>query len=135
MSSRRPALWRKVVAFVPLLVVAASVPGHVLLRCRMDGGLRAACCCPSEKTDGSEPSGPAVSDRGCCDRLLTSGSEPPLASAPLATPVVEAAVAVALPSYCASIQPQPRYLPRGLQRDGPAREGPALLILKQTFLI
>ena len=49
MVSRRLPAWQKVVAFAPLLLLLVSLPSEMLTRCRMDGLLRAACCCPAQE--------------------------------------------------------------------------------------
>jgi hypothetical protein len=135
MTVRKTALWRKVLALVPVLLVVASVPEQVLLRCRMDGELRAACCCHAGDSSASEPTGPAVSNPCCCDRVIVSRSVAPFASSRAAAPVVEVALPVVLPAYAVLAAPAPPRAPRAVQSGGPAREGPGLLVLKQTFLI
>src|SRR5436190_347181 len=132
MTVRKAALWRKVLALVPVLLVMASIPEHALLRCRMDGELRAVCCCPAAEKSTSEPSGPVVSSPCCCDRVVVSRSVAPFASARGPAPVIEVAIPVVLPAYAALVAPEPLRAPRAVQRGGPAREGPALLVLKQT---
>jgi hypothetical protein len=131
----RSKMWRKVLALVPVLLVVASVPGQALLRCRMDGALRAACCCPAEQDASPAPAAPAMSGPGCCDRVIVSRDLSPIASPPAAGPALDLAVPVVLPAYAALIAPDRVRAPRAVQRGGPARRGPDLLALKQTYLI
>jgi hypothetical protein len=128
---RAAALWRKVLALVPvLLVVVASASAPVQLRCRMSGEVRSACCCPS----GEAPAGPALSDPCCCDRVLITHAPAPLASE---RPAVSVALAtpVALPAFAVLVTPDPTSAPHVVRRGGPLRSGSALLVLKQTFLL
>lgn len=134
MISRRFSAWQKVVALAPLLLVAVYLPGEMMLRCRMDGTLRPACCCPP--ADAPRDSGPAVKAQDCCDRELTQSQRPVVdatraarsdlvattAAAPVATPVAVAFV------------PTSRF-DWATQRYGPAREGPPLVLVKHAFLI
>jgi hypothetical protein len=130
------ALWRKALALVPVLLVLASVPEHFLLRCRMDGELRAACCCHAAENAETARSEPALSNACCCDRVVVSRLLAPFASGRAPAPAVDVALPAVGPAHAALIAPEPlRPAPRALQRGGPAREGPALLVLKQTFLI
>jgi hypothetical protein len=131
MTAQRIAVWRRVLAALPLLLVVAAVPEHALLRCRMDGEMRAACCC----TTGAAPAGPSVSNPCCCDRVVVSGPVAPFTSARDAAPVIQVAIPVVLPAYVARVAPEPVVPPRAVHGGGPARERPPLLILKQTFLI
>ncbi len=134
MISRRFSLWQKAAALAPVLLLLVYLPGETLLRCRMDGTLRPACCCPSE--DARQDSGPVVQAQSCCDREITQSERPVVdatraagrdlvattAAAPVATPV---AVAFA---------PTSRF-DWATQRYGPAREGPPLVLVKHAFLI
>jgi hypothetical protein len=100
----------------------------------MDGALRSVCCCAGGEKTASEP-GPVASEPCCCDRVVLEPSVAPVASADRATPAVEVAIPLVLPTYAAAPMPEPLRPPRAVQRGGPAREGPGLLVLKQTFLI
>src|ERR1700712_5733196 len=69
MISRRFSAWQKAVALAPLLLLAVCLPGQAMLRCRIDGLLRQACCCPP--TREAKDSGPVVKAQDCCDREAT----------------------------------------------------------------
>jgi hypothetical protein len=136
MTVRKAALWRKVLAWVPVLLVMASIPEHALLRCRMDGELRAACCCHrAGETSTSEPSGPAVSKPCCCDRVVVGRSVAPFASGRGPAPVIQVAIPVVCPAYAVLAAPALMRAARDVRGGGPAREGPTLLVWNQTFLI
>ena len=134
MISRRYSVWQKLVALAPLLLVAAYVPGEMMLRCRLDGRLRPACCCP-EKAD-AQPTGPTIEAQDCCDREVTDGVRPVVDAVRPGDPGL-LATALALPfgAPVLSLPPPPRIFDRGAQRYGPAREGPPLVLLKHAFLI
>lgn len=134
MISRRVSLWQKAVALAPVLLLLVYLPGETLLRCRMDGMLRPACCCPQESEQ--QPSGPAVKAQDCCNREITHSERPVVdatraggrdlvattAIAPVATPV---AIALSPTSH----------VDWTAQRYGPAREGPPIVLVKHAFLI
>src|SRR4051794_13763898 len=73
MISRRFALWQKAVALAPVLLLLVYLPGETLLRGRIDGRLRPACCCPeaSKQDSNRQDSGPVLKARDCCDREVT----------------------------------------------------------------
>jgi len=132
--SRRFALWQKVVALAPLLLVAVYLPGEMMLRCRIDGLLRPACCCPT--SEAPQPAGPTVEAQDCCDRELTGSARPVVEAARRAETGSLPAFAL-LPTVTAAVAALPtrdRYTPAA-QRYGPAREGPPLVLLKHAFLI
>jgi len=127
MSFRRPGAWQRVLALAPLVLVLVSLPSQVLLRCRMDGQLRDACCCPREQ----QPQGPAaaISSADCC-RPETSVRQVPVARAPELSDAASAPV-----TSIATLAPPPVPAPPLFRPLAPAREGPPLRLLKQAFLI
>lgn len=134
MISRRFALWQKVMALAPLLLVAVYLPGEMMLRCRIDGLLRPACCCPP--SEAPQDAGPAVEAQDCCDREITGGARPVVEAARRAEPGLVPAFAL-LPAATATLAEVPAgdRLRPAAQRYGPAREGPPLVLLKHAFLI
>ena len=128
MRLRRPGAWQRVVALAPLLLLLASLPSQVLMRCRMDGLLRDSCCCP--RTSDATPAGPTVSGTSCCNSETTVSNVPVVRTTanPDVTPTL---VAVSLPSP----GPEAELRVRSIRPAAPAREGPPLLLLKQAFLI
>ena len=136
MIARRYSLRQKLTALAPLLLLVAYVPGQAMLRCRIDGLLRAACCCPHAQ--GPESGGPAVKAADCCDRQLAQGERPPAEPATAAphehgSPL---AVAPALPATVAhAVAPPVRFGEGQGGRYGPARDGPAIVLAKHAFLI
>ena len=126
--------WHRAVALAPLLLLALWGPGEVLLRCRIDGLLRPACCCP---TDDAPPSpGPTMQASDCCDRQLTDNERAPFETPRAAGPdVARLAVVVAAPPGAPAAPSFDDRLRRPRQRPGPARGGPATLLQKSAFLI
>jgi hypothetical protein len=132
--SRRFSVWQKVVALAPLLLVALYLPGEMMMRCRLDGRLRPACCCPQDKDDG--PTGPVVQAQDCCERAVTPSVRPVVAAAPPADPSLIATVIALPPGPLVSADaPVAVSFDEAAQRYGPAREGPPLVLLKHAFLI
>jgi hypothetical protein len=138
MVSRRFSLWQKVVALAPLLMLAVYLPGELMLRCRISGELRPACCC-SHDGDGESaaPATASIKAQDCCDQEIAQSVRPvvdadhspqdelaPIVSVALLAPVASPATTTAgpIPTWAA-------------QRHGPAREGPPLVLLKHAFLI
>ena len=129
----RFSLLHKVAALAPIALLLACLPGESYLRCRIDGSVRAACCCADELAPANP--GPILRAQDCCDRETTASARPVveaphagvadgLGFAPLLAPVT---LAVLTP-------PGPRWdLSR--QSHGPPRSGPPLVLLKQAFLI
>ncbi len=133
-NARRYSLWQKAVAFAPLLLLLAYLPAETMLRCRMDGLLRPACCCPAKAAPANP--GPVVKAADCCDTEVTQSTQLEAeAVRPASHEPVGAAIAaiVATPLF-AFASPLER-LERAGQRHGPAREGPPLVLLKHAFLI
>jgi hypothetical protein len=131
--SRRFSVWRSIAALVPLLLVAANLPAEIMVRCHVDGLVRAAPCCdhPEERPDA----GPAFKARDCCDRELT----------PTYRSVWEAVragdldkiVPIALASHAAAgaAAAGPPAALRTAAMCGPPRAGPPIVLVKQAFLI
>jgi hypothetical protein len=132
--SRRFSAWHKVVALAPLLLLAIYLPGQIMLRCRIDGLVRPACCCPQH--DEPESPGPTLSAQGCCSREVTQNQRPVVEAARAAEP--ERVWAAAAPMFAApaALAPAPvTSLDRASQRHGPPRGGPPLVLAKHAFLI
>jgi hypothetical protein len=135
--ARRFSLRQKLTALAPLLLLVASVPGQAMLRCRIDGLLRAACCCPHGAE--SESAAPAVKAADCCDRELSRGERPPAEAAVAANRDAAMTFAVAPATVTAFALPAPQPALARAEgtggRYGPAREGPAIVLAKHAFLI
>ena len=130
---RRTSRWIGLAALAPVLAVAVYLPGQ-MLRCRIDGLLRPACCCPQEAE--AQSSGPVVRPQDCCDREVALGQRPTVAATRVAdrdaagtSPL--AAITAPLAVVVSATEPSERA--RG--RHGPAREGPPIVLLKHAFLI
>ena len=68
MISRRFSLGQKLAALAPLLLLVVALPSQMILKCRMDGSVRAACCCPDlDGEDQGAPTPPTVKAQSCCD--------------------------------------------------------------------
>jgi hypothetical protein len=135
MISRRFALWQKATAFVPVVLLLVYLPGEMMLRCRIDGLLRSACCCPqqSERQD----SGPVVRAQDCCEREVTQNQRPAAEAARPAgrdLAAVATVVFVAAPVPLATSSSTERF-DWAWQRYGPVRQGPPIILLKHAFLI
>jgi hypothetical protein len=131
--SRRFSSWQKAVALAPALLLLVYLPGEMMLRCRIDGLLRAVCCCSPAN---AQSSGPVVKAQDCCDREAAEIQRPKAEAASSSTNHVAplAALAVLGPTVRLATLPTERF-DRAAQRHGPAREGPAIVLLKQAFLI
>jgi hypothetical protein len=129
--ARRHA-WTKALVLAPFLLFVVSLPGQVLLRCRFDGQLRIACCCPSDQR--VEQSGPALSDPSCCQREVSTPALPAFAVRP-PTDLIAPAVAVVLPPFAVALAHQVAASTPARHRSRPPREGPPIIVLKQSFLI
>jgi hypothetical protein len=133
-TSRRFNRWQKVAAFVPALLLLVCLPAQAMLRCRIDGLLRTECCCSHQQEE--PPSGPAIKAQDCCDQEIAQTQRPKAdvgrsASRDL-TPT--AVLAVFIPS-APLLVPATNRFDGAVQRYGPAREGPPLVLLKHAFLI
>jgi hypothetical protein len=133
MSSRRFSVWQKVVALAPLLLLAVYLPGQMMLRCRIDGHLRPACCCPQDEE--TQNTGPIVKAQDCCDRELTANLRPVVeADQQAADLVVAPASFLAVLPIVAPLAERHRS-DLTWQAHGPPREGPPIILLKHAFLI
>ena len=134
MISRRLSAWRKIVALAPLLLLAVYLPGQSMLRCRIDGLLRSACCCPQKSE--AQDSGPVVKAQDCCDRDDTVTKRPAMESARCsAADAVSAASYSLLPALVSVVLAVPAVSAPAWQAHGPPREGPPSVLLKHAFLI
>jgi len=127
--TRRPNFWQRVLALAPLLLVIVSLPTQVLVRCRMDGQVRERCCCPADENPSSSP---ALQAPDCCDREVAARDVPTARTAPETSwaPVV---IATSIPSSDRLVSD--RSVARALRESCPARGGPSIRLLTQTFLI
>jgi hypothetical protein len=134
MVSRRFSLWQKLVALAPLLLLAVYLPGQMMLRCRMDGSLRPACCCPQEAA--TREVGPVLKAQDCCDRELSASDRPVVEPAQFSAVDVAWAVSPALPAVPLSTTlAESARSERAWLAHGPPGEGPPLVLLKHAFLI
>jgi hypothetical protein len=131
---RRFSAWQKLVALAPLLLVAVYLPGEMMLRCRIDGLLRPACCCPQESE--RQDSGPIVQAQDCCDRELAQNERPVVDTMRVAGRELVATAAIAPVAIPVSVILAPTcHADWATQRYGPAREGPPIVLVKHAFLI
>ena len=132
-TSRRFSPWQKAVALAPALLLLVYLPGQMMLRCRIDGLLRSVCCCSHAN---QESSGPVVKAQDCCDQEVAQAQRPKAeaASSPTSHLAPIAALAVVATAVPLVVPPAKRF-DRAAQRHGPAREGPPIVLLKQSFLI
>src|SRR5262245_42533755 len=72
--SRRFTPWQQLAALAPALLLLVYLPAQVLLRCRMDGLLRAECCCSHHGKE--QPSGPTMKAQGCCAQEVADSQRP-----------------------------------------------------------
>jgi len=134
MVSRRFSVWQKVVALAPLLLLVVYLPGQMMLRCRIDGSLRPACCCPHAQE--AQQVGPALRAQGCCDREMSASERPVVEPAQLSALDLTWAVSAALPLVPLSMAlAHAARSDRTWQAHGPPGEGPPLVLLKHAFLI
>jgi hypothetical protein len=134
MISRRFSAWQKVVALAPLLLLAVYVPGQMMLRCRIDGLLRPACCCPHDSE--AQDTGSVIKAQDCCDREVTSTVRPVIAQARSFAIDMSWGMSFAVSAPCVAFSfVQPVRSSRNWQAHGPQREGPGLVLLKHAFLI
>jgi hypothetical protein len=134
--SRRFSPWQKLVALAPLLLVAVYLPGEMMMRCKFDGLLRPACCCPQAQDGQLQGSGPVVKAQDCCDRVLSASERPVVEAARRADPgpITWAWAATPVASPVTDSSP-PRPAAWVAHRSGPARGGPTIVLVKQSFLI
>jgi hypothetical protein len=134
MISGRFSVWQKVVALAPLLLLAAYLPGQMMLRCRIDGHLRPVCCCPHD--DEKQDTGPVVKAQDCCDRELTVTQRPVFEAEQRAADqeLGPLSVVTVLPVAAPLAEPNRSGL-MTWQAHGPPGEGPPIVLLKHAFLI
>ena len=134
MNSRRFAIWQKAVALAPVLLLLVYLPGQMMLRCRIDGLLRSACCCAHKGDD--QGSGPVVKAQDCCDREVTQNQRPTAeaARAPNRDVAPVAASRVVATPVPLVVPPTERF-DRAGAATWSSREGPPIVLLKQAFLI
>jgi hypothetical protein len=134
LASRRFTLWQQAAALAPALLLLVYLPAQVMMRCRMDGLLRSACCCPQQSEEPSP--GPVVKAQDCCDQHVAAGERPKadVARSSSRGLAPSAALAVVVPAV-PPLVPATHRFDRAVQRYGPAREGPPLVLLKHAFLI
>jgi hypothetical protein len=134
MTSRRFDLWQKAAALAPVLLLLVYLPGPMMLRCRVDGMLRPACCCPQESE--RQDSGPAVKAQDCCDREVAQSQQP---AAEAARPADgDRDVRATISSWPAAVPLVTQATERfdwAWQRHGPERECAPIVLLKHAFLI
>jgi hypothetical protein len=135
MVPRRFTTWQKLTVLVPVLLLVVVAPGQELLRCQMDGILRASCCCPADKEAKSGNATAVLKTQGCCDRTATADNHPPAETTRTVHDQVGSTSFAALvaPVTC-SLDRRDRDL-RVRQSHGPPRDGPSVLLLKSAFLI
>jgi hypothetical protein len=131
-SSGRYSLLQKVAALAPLLLMLAYTPGQALLRCRIDGSIRTACCCAEGQSPASP--GPVARPQDCCDREI-SVNAPPVAEAPGSGAVEIAPLLTALAPVALLPAPPALQVDRGRQSQAPPASGPPVVLLKHAFLI
>ncbi len=134
--SRRFSVWQKLVALAPLLLLVVYLPGEMMMRCRFDGLLRPACCCPQGGHE-AQNAGPVVKAGDCCDRVMSTSEQRPVVEAARRAdpgPVTWAWVATPVASPVTDTSPS-RPAAWVAQRYGPARGGPPIVLVKQSFLI
>jgi hypothetical protein len=133
--ARRFTVWQKLVALAPLLLVAVHMPAEMMLRCRISGLLRPACCCPN--ADQPQDSGPVAKAQDCCDREITASERPVVEAARRADPdSVTPAASVATIAASTATDAFPARQPGwAAQRYGPARGRPSTVLVKHAFLI
>ena len=135
MIARRSSPWQQLVALAPLLLVALHFPGGMMMRCRVDGVLRPASCCP----DLTQPreAGPAVKGQACCDPELAERRAPPYevvratddeqATSLAASRPCSGGVGAVVASAAARL--------RSSRWQDSSREGPSIVLRKHAFLI
>ena len=121
-------------ALAPALLLLVCLPAQMMLRCRIDGLMRTACCCAQPEKE--QPAGPTIEAQDCCDRVMPNSDRP---AADVARPATRdpapTSVLAAVIDFPVLLAPAPHRFDRAVQRYGPAREGPPLVLLKHAFLI
>lgn len=131
--SGRFSLLQKVAALAPIALLLACLPGEAYLRCRIDGSVRAACCC----AEGLAPAnpGPIARAQDCCDHETTASARPLIEAARPAVADGAVFVPVVVPAALALLSPPAPRVGPSRESHGPPQGGPPLVILKQAFLI
>lgn len=130
---RRYTLLQKVAALAPIALLLVFLPGEAYLRCRIDGSVRATCCCDQAMAPANP--GPIARAQDCCDRESTVAVRPAV-EAPGSAAVEHLSAGPALASLVLPAPPAPAPRWERVQPDhGPPRGGPPVLLLKQAFLI
>ncbi len=130
---RHFARWQKLAALAPALLLLVCLPAQMMLRCRIDGLLRAECCCA--QPEQPQPAGPTIEAQDCCDRVTANSDRPAADVARPATPDRAPVDAVAVVLDAAALTPVARPFDRAVHRFRPAGDGPPLVLLKHAFLI
>ena len=130
---RHFARWQKLAALAPALLLLVCLPAQMMLRCRIDGLLRAECCCAQQQKE--QPAGPTIEAQDCCDRVTANSDRPAADVARPATRDLAPIDAVAVVLDASALTPIARPFDRAVHRYGPAGEGPPLVLLKHAFLI
>ncbi|MEO5770353.1 MAG: hypothetical protein ABIS92_18500 [Polyangia bacterium] len=140
MVRRQFSAMRQVVALAPLLLLAVYVPGQMMLRCRMDGVIRATCCCPvAEDDQRSPPAEYGLKAPDCCEHQLSASARQPVepastTAARIAAPPLSGTLAFGAAPL--SLDGEPARAHRAWRANGPPGDaGPALVLLKHAFLI
>jgi len=133
MGSRRFSVWKKVVALAPLLLLVVYLPGQMMLRCRIDGHLRPACCCP--QGEQTPDPGPVVKAQGCCDRELSVNQRPVVECDQRAIDLVVAPASFLAVLPIAAPLAEPNRSGLTWHAHGPPHQGRPIVLLKQAFLI
>jgi hypothetical protein len=134
MGSRRICVLWHVLGVALALMLVVSVPGQMVLRCHMDGRVRASCCCPRQDSAAAEPAGAVLKQQACCDPEITS--QPlPVAETPRVSKQNQPPVVVFPSSVVALWSPMVVWPPGQLGGCGPPPQGPSIVVLKQAFLI
>lgn len=134
------SFWRRyartrALALVPFLLFVVSLPSPMLMRCRVDGQLRTGCCCPAERTgEESRAPRPAVSDPLCCHGEVSSHALPAVAVRPT-TDSPAPVVGLVLRAFALPVEHEVAAGIAASHRSRPPREGPRIIVLKQSFLI
>jgi hypothetical protein len=133
---RRFAAWHKVVALAPLLLLAIYLPGEMMLRCRVDGLLRPACCCPEEGDSQAQDATPVARAQDCCDQELTATQRPVVVQAQTSVADMDWALVATLPGLPVAEPDRSDRTPRPIwQAQAPPGDRPPLVLLKHAFLI
>lgn len=132
MRSRRYSIWQKVAALAPIALMLVYLPGQMYLRCRIDGSIRSICCCRDEAQQENPDAVARAQD--CCDREVSTNARPVVDAASSELELAPA-VATFTPVALAALTPAAPHVDRAWAAHGPPRGGPAVVLLKHSFLI